>query len=134
VNLEVHPGDRDLWVNAGPAELFQVICNLLTNAVQAMPSGGFVDLALQAGEEAPGEEVELLVTDTGTGIRTEDLGRVFDPFFTTKPPGQGTGLGLSAVHGLVADLGGRVELVSSPGLGTTVRVVLPGVDEAPGVP
>jgi signal transduction histidine kinase len=63
--------------------------------------------------------------DSGTGIRAEDITRVFDPFFTTKPPGQGTGLGLAICRDIVREHGGTIELASTPGAGTTVRVWLP---------
>jgi signal transduction histidine kinase len=70
-------------------------------------------------------EVEVEFEDEGPGIPDELLGRIFDPFFTTKPPGQGTGLGLAIAQGIVADHGGRIEVTSRPGKGSTFRVVLP---------
>jgi len=80
---------------------------------------------LSHGELSPRSYVRLTVRDTGTGIKPEVIDRMFDPFFTTKGVGQGTGLGLSLVHGIVADMGGAVDVASTPGHGTTFTVWLP---------
>jgi signal transduction histidine kinase len=99
----------------------QVLLNLITNAAQAMPGGG----ELRVRTSRPSDEQILLeVSDTGTGISSEDVGRIFDPFFTTKEPGEGTGLGLSVVHSVIAKAGGRVVVSSEPGQGTTFRIEL----------
>ena len=74
---------------------------------------------------AEGEAVGIEIADTGSGIRPEHLPRIFDPFFTTKPPGKGTGLGLWLAYGIVEKHGGRIEVRSLPGSGTTFRIVLP---------
>jgi signal transduction histidine kinase/CheY-like chemotaxis protein len=116
--------------------LHQVTMNLCTNAVQAMPDGGVLRAELEQlqlpasrtfsrGQLAAGRYVILTVSDSGVGIPADILERIFDPFFTTKPVGGGTGLGLSLVHGIVADLGGAIELSSEPGRGTTFRIWLP---------
>ena len=79
-------------------------------------------------ELAPGPYVRLRVSDSGMGMSREVLERVFDPFFTTKPPGQGTGLGLATVYGIVQQAGGHVQIYSEPGVGTTVTALLPVTD------
>jgi PAS domain S-box-containing protein len=116
--------------------LHQVAMNLFTNALQAMKDGGVLRvvlervglgqrLSLARGTLAPGPYARLVVSDTGTGIPAAVLERVFDPFFTTKGVGEGTGLGLSVVHGIVADLGGAIEVTTEMGQGTTFSVWLP---------
>jgi signal transduction histidine kinase len=106
---------------ADESQLRQVVTNLVVNAVQAMPEGGTLRI-----ETAPDDGViRIAVRDTGTGIAPEVLPRIFDPFFTTKDVDQGTGLGLSLVHGIVVGHGGRVEASSEPGHGTCVTVTLP---------
>jgi signal transduction histidine kinase/CheY-like chemotaxis protein len=117
-------------------QLHQVAMNLCTNAVQAMGDGGVVQVtltrfelgqarALLHGELQPGPHVCLEVADTGLGITPDVLARMFDPFFTTKKLGDGTGLGLSVVHGIVGDLGGAIDVVAREPRGTTVTVWLP---------
>jgi signal transduction histidine kinase len=111
-------------VRANPQDLFQVILNIVHNAVQAVePEGGEVRIAAQR----TGDRVELSVADNGCGIPKENLSRIFDPFFTTKPPGSGTGLGLSIVQELVTAQQGTVRVESEPGRGTTVAVSLRAV-------
>lgn len=130
-------------VSGDPTRLHQVVMNLLTNAAEAVRSGGRLAVSLfrERGpgpegaapgiEAGPGPEamdrewVALAVTDTGPGIPLEVLERIFDPFFTTKRPGQGTGMGLAVVHGVVRSLGGWVSVDSAPGQGTTFIVRLP---------
>ncbi len=116
-------------VRADRAQVEQVIINLAINARDAMPAGGTLTIETQPA----GADVCIAVTDTGVGISRELAERVFEPFFTTKETGQGTGLGLATVHGIVTQSGGRVTLYSEPGLGTTFRVFLPqtGAAEAP---
>lgn len=116
--------------------LHQVSMNLCTNAVQAMAGGGVLNVRLQRealiapktlsrGSLAPGDYVQLSVADTGAGIPPEILERIFDPFFTTKSVGEGTGLGLSVVHGIITDLGGGIDVSSTIGKGTSVSIWLP---------
>jgi PAS domain S-box-containing protein len=116
------------------SKIEQVIMNLVMNSRAAMPDGGRLRIEtadLDHGEDAPpatgGERklVRLTVTDTGSGMPPEVLQRAFEPFFTTKGPGQGTGLGLSTVYGVVREAGGEVRLRSEPGIGTSVTVLLP---------
>ncbi len=108
-------------VRANPQDLFQVILNIVHNAVQAVqPDCGEVRIAAARN----GDRVEISIADNGCGIPREHLSRIFDPFFTTKPPGSGTGLGLSIVQELVAAQQGTVRVDSEPGRGTTVAVTL----------
>jgi signal transduction histidine kinase len=108
------------------SRLTEVLVNLLTNAIDAMPNGG--TLTVRAFAEDAGARVE--VSDTGQGIAAEDLPRIFDPFFTTKAPGRGTGLGLSISHGIIKDHGGEIWATSQPGAGTTIAIsLLTGVKE-----
>jgi PAS domain S-box-containing protein len=124
-----------------PTQVHQVLMNLVTNAVQAMPSGGtlYVSLDTVRGEAARpvtigivegGDYVVLTVSDTGTGIARDIIDRIFDPFFTTKEVGTGTGLGLSLVHGIVTELGGAIDVASVPGQGSEFTVYLPRSGEA----
>jgi len=143
-NLELHvalaPGLG--CVKADPAQMEQVIVNLVINARDAMPQGGRlsiqtadVDLpgntALAKGEVPGGTYVMLSVTDTGAGMDEETVNRAFEPFFTTKRMDQGTGLGLSTVYGIVKQSDGHVTVESAPGKGSVFRVYLPRVQEAP---
>ena len=134
------------WVNVDRAQLEQVILNLAVNARDAMPNGGQLTLATAtvegdgSGEGAgpatlpAGRFVQLIVSDTGVGMDPATQARIFEPFFTTKPVGEGTGLGLSTVYGIVEQHDGHVVVESAPGQGTTFRVYLPRVDEpAPAV-
>jgi len=117
-------------------QLYQVAMNICTNAAQSMGETGSVELTLQRvdlraprsllqGELLPGPHLRLDVADRGTGIAPEVLARMFDPFFTTKKVGEGSGLGLSVVHGIVADLGGAIDVVARVGGGTQVSIWLP---------
>jgi signal transduction histidine kinase len=113
---------RDLpQIVADPAQVKQILVNLVVNAVQAMPQGG----TLTIGTRATDSSVELFVEDTGTGMSEEILEKIFLPFFTTKDVSEGTGLGLSVVHGIVAAHGGAIEAKSRPGLGTRFEIRLP---------
>ena len=122
-------------------QVHQVVMNLATNAVQAMPQGGALHVSLDTLRMAPraaligsvsaGEHIVLKVTDSGIGIRPEVLEHMFDPFFTTKEVGVGSGLGLSLVHGLVANVGGAIDVATELGKGTTFTVYLPRSGDAP---
>ena len=137
---------RDLWpIRVDPTQFDQVILNLAVNARDAMPGGGTLtirtsnltfDEPIQRGmEQVPaGEYVAIDVIDTGEGIRKEDLGRIFEPFFSTKEVGEGTGLGLSTVYGIVHQTGGHVFVDSAPGEGAAFTVCLPRYDESLGTP
>lgn len=121
---EVEP---NLYVLGDSSELQQLLFNLLTNARDAMPEGGPVMIRAYGGDS----EVTIEVADRGVGIDPKDLPRVFEPFFTTKPRGKGTGLGLTTVYRIAEAYGGRVDISSRLGEGTTVRVVLPRAEVPP---
>jgi two-component system NtrC family sensor kinase len=107
-----------------PGQVHQVVLNLLTNAIHAMPDGGRLEVAVR-GE---GDDAVIAVADTGVGIADEDLSRIFEPFFTTREargPDRGTGLGLSVSYSIVKSHGGAIEATSRPGEGTVMTVRLP---------
>jgi signal transduction histidine kinase len=127
VTLEVRLADRVPAVHADPGQLQQVVMNLVINACEATaPTKGKVALTTGTVTEGGGLAAYLEVADTGCGMPAEARLRVFDPFFTTK--GNGRGLGLSAVQGIVRAHGGNIYLTSEPGRGTTFRVILPVFD------
>lgn len=98
---------------------------MVTNAAQAIgPCLGSITVALTPFNEG----IKLTVTDSGAGMDQATLARIFEPFFTTKPVGEGTGLGLSVTHGVIARCGGRIDVKSTPGLRTVFTIVLPGAD------
>jgi PAS domain S-box-containing protein len=113
-------------VRGDRGQLEQVVANLAVNARDAMPEGGTLEIAVRC----TAAHVELVASDTGTGIDAETLPHVFEPFFTTKEPGRGTGLGLATVYGIVTQAGGEVAVTSEPGAGAVFRVVLPRMEEA----
>jgi len=123
--------DPGVWpVKADAGQLDQVIMNLAVNARDAMPGGGTLVVTTRniEGENPSDGMVLLSVADTGCGMDEATQQRLFEPFFTTKQPGQGTGLGLATVYGIVTQAGGRIEVSSAVGLGTTFRVYLPRLD------
>ena len=135
VKLEV-VGAAGLWpTKVDPAQLESALLNLAINARDAMPEGGRITietankwLDARAGAERDlkqGQFISICVTDSGTGIPKDIVNRIFDPFFTTKPIGQGTGLGLSMIHGFVRQSGGQVRVYSEDGHGTTMCIYLP---------
>jgi signal transduction histidine kinase len=121
IRLIVRP-DPDLpTVNCDRGQIEKLLTNLVSNAQDAMPSGG--NLVIDTGRHGDGR-VRLRVSDSGKGMAPEVVERVFEPFFTTKAGG-GSGLGMATVYGIAAQAGGEVSIASSPGLGTTVTVLLP---------
>ncbi|GMV43345.1 MAG: hypothetical protein AMXMBFR64_50610 [Myxococcales bacterium] len=140
VDLRARVTLGDVTVLGDPTELQQVLMNLALNAEHAMrPDGGTLEVELDvaplrepmAASPAPipaGDWVRLRVRDSGHGMDAELVGRIFEPFFTTKPQGEGTGMGLSVVHGIVTGLGGAIAVWSEPGLGTCMDVYLPRGD------
>jgi PAS domain S-box-containing protein len=124
-----------------PAQLDNALLNLCVNARDAMRQGGVLTIATANRALAqdyvrqhpglqPGEYVMLCVSDTGTGIAPEHMGRLFEPFFTTKEQGKGTGLGLAMVYGFVKQSGGHIDIVSEPGRGTSIKLFLPRTADA----
>jgi nitrogen fixation negative regulator NifL len=140
IDLRFHPTPELPLVPADTAMLEQVLMNLVVNARDAMPHGGRITLASSLlelnGKELAGHPdrragrfVCLSVADTGCGMDAETQRRVFEPFFTTKEVGKGTGLGLSIVHGITAQHKGWIELESTPGEGSTFKVILPAMEK-----
>ncbi len=130
LTFDLDPGLGRVRADAGQFE--QVIMNLAVNARDAMPRGGTLVVTTRNLDEASGE-IMLAVADTGCGMDEVTQQRLFEPFFTTKRPGQGTGLGLATVYGIVTQAGGRIEVSSAVGRGSTFRVYLPRLaDDAEG--
>ena len=136
IQLSVHLDPATGWVEADPAQLEQVLLNLVLNARDASEAHGPVEvrtsrirlsrqLGTDTGTLPPGEYAELDVADRGSGIPPSIRSRIFEPFFTTKPEGEGTGLGLATVYGIVTGAGGGITVVSRPDEGTTFRILLP---------
>jgi two-component system, NtrC family, sensor kinase len=104
------------------AQIQQVLTNLIRNAIQAMPDGGVLTVEMLRAETG---KVCIQITDTGVGMKSEDIDRAFEPFFTTKDVGMGTGLGLSIAYGIVSEHGGEIKIKSRLGAGTTFSVLFP---------
>lgn len=139
VELFIEMDEHELVTRADPGMIDQLLMNLVVNARDAMPVGGKLTIATSAQtfereskdrprDLAPGNYVGLAVKDTGIGIPAACLERIFEPFYTTKEPGQGTGLGLATVFGIVKQHGGAVLVDSEPGTGTEFRILLPAVE------
>jgi signal transduction histidine kinase/ActR/RegA family two-component response regulator len=137
VHAKLRAGDAAMM--GDPTELQQVVMNLGTNAAHAMEGQGVIELALDEidagdaltlshGSLAAGRHIRLAVRDTGHGIDKATMERIFEPFFTTKPVGEGTGLGLSTVYGIVTEHGGAMQVESGPEKGTTFEVYFPRID------
>lgn len=143
VEIRQSVSELALTIEADPAQIHQVLMNLCLNAAQAMPGGGIMEVGLAAVPEpprptgpaiaagqplaglVPGPYARLWVADTGHGMAPDIGERIFEPFFTTKKPGQGTGMGLAAVHGIVKGCGGAVLVTSAVGRGSLFEVFLP---------
>ena len=133
IGLDVRIDPRVRSVLLEPGQLEQILMNLAVNARDAMPEGGSISVEIDDtendGDDLPmlpsGRYVRIVVRDSGAGMTPEVAARAFEPFFTTKPKGQGTGLGLSTVYGLVRRAGGHVSIASTRGLGTTCTIHLP---------
>ena len=115
-------------VLADPGQLEQVIMNLVINARDAMPQGGTVEISTAKARTLSEKQVVLVISDQGEGMTDAVLRRAFEPFFTTKEPGRGTGLGLATVYGIVKQSGGDVQIKTTRGEGTSVRITLPAAD------
>jgi len=138
--IEIHPSlMTEAYVLADPTQLHQVVINLCTNAEYAMrETGSLLDITLEDFEVTEenvasvpelqvGPHIRLTIQDNGTGMSSDVLERMFDPFFTTKPIGEGSGMGLSVVHGIVANHGGVLLVDSERGKGTKIEVYLPAI-------
>jgi signal transduction histidine kinase/CheY-like chemotaxis protein len=140
--FRLHQGASLPRMVADPAQVEQVLMNLVLNARDAMPGGGAIDVTTaeivvtgEAGSppgSLPGKYVRISVADSGTGIEPSVAAHIFEPFFTTKPEGKGTGLGLATVHGIVTQHGGFLELDPGPGRGATFHVHFPAAPEGLG--
>jgi two-component system, cell cycle sensor histidine kinase and response regulator CckA len=141
-------GSGPKWVRVDRSQLVQILLNLVINARDAMPGGGRLVIRTETHEAAPGQVLdralrpvepgayaELVVADNGKGIAPEHLPHIFEPFYTTKEVGQGTGLGLATVDGIVSQSGGHIQVESALGHGTTIHILLPLTTEpAPATP
>ncbi len=135
IELVVRCSGDDLIILADSGQIEQVLMNLVANAKDAMPAGGFIVVQTGAadlneeliggGSFRTGRYAMISVTDTGTGMEAQTTKRIFDPFFTTKEVGKGTGLGLSVTYGIIEQHGGRIDVQSEPGIGTTFKIYLP---------
>ncbi|WP_006788560.1 sensor histidine kinase [Thiorhodospira sibirica] len=135
IELDFQATSAPVMVNVTPSQVQQVVLNLVTNAAQAMKGGGrlsvTVDIytlqqtSLEHPTLQPGRYARLIVADTGHGIAPDVLPRIFDPFYTTREIGQGTGLGLSVVHGNITAMHGSIHVVSELGQGSTFTVLIP---------
>ena len=127
IRVSTDMGDRVPDAQGDPVQIQQVVAHLVQNAVQAMPSGGDLRIALS---EVAGDALKLTVTDSGRGIPAEMRERIFDPFFSTKDQAAGVGLGLSISHSIVEAHHGRILVESAPGKGATFTVLLPAAAAA----
>jgi PAS domain S-box-containing protein len=142
IGIELDYGRDEYTVHADPTRMQQAITNLAVNARDAMPQGGTLRIGVErmtvrSDVEPPlpemeaGDWIALTVTDTGTGIAPDVLPRIFDPFFTTKESGEGSGLGLAQVHGIVGQHGGCIGVETRTGEGTTFTIYLPALEVRP---
>jgi CheY-like chemotaxis protein len=140
IHLDMECEDDSWHIQGDPTLIHQTLLNLCVNARDAMPQGGTLGIRMQnlvldeysAGlyaQAKPGNYIVITITDGGTGISPENLGRIFDPFFSTKGPGKGTGLGLATAHIIVKKHGGFFRVESALNRGTTFRIYLPAVVE-----
>ncbi len=145
IEIKLHIATKSSIVMGDPTQVHQVVMNLCTNAIHSLQGdGGIIEICLKEvhlEEENQlliprlkfGSYVRLSVIDNGPGLNKEIIERVFDPFFTTKPHGEGTGLGLSVVHGIVLNHRGAVSVESEPGQGTAFHCYFPLLEEADGL-
>ena len=129
VNVELDLAPSVCRVEIDAAQLETAILNAAVNARDAMPNGGTLTLSTRLVQEKGAQFIALSVRDTGTGMSPDVIDRAFEPFFTTKDVGKGTGLGLSQIHGFAAQAGGRAEINSKMGVGTTISFILPRTEK-----
>jgi two-component system cell cycle sensor histidine kinase/response regulator CckA len=145
IAIELHLADDLKRINADPGQIEQVLLNLAVNAQGAMPEGGTLTLETENItldeeycrthlESEPGEYVMLSVSDTGYGIGKDIQEHIFEPFYTTKEAGEGTGLGLAVVYGIITGHEGRILCYSEPGHGTTFKIYLPAIGKETTLP
>jgi two-component system cell cycle sensor histidine kinase/response regulator CckA len=140
IRLDLEPGSRPLRVNCDPAQMENVVINIVQNARDAMPEGGMLAIRCQARQAAQGQRGAdlnfpgftgegaygvITLADTGRGMEPSVLTRIFEPFFTTKPKAKRTGMGLSAAYGIVKQSGGTITVDSAPGRGSRFEVWIP---------
>jgi PAS domain S-box-containing protein len=142
IDMRIHLTSRPWPIKADPGQIEQVLINLVVNARDAMPAGGALSIdvepitiddyyaAYHPGVRV-GRHMQLRVTDTGVGMSQPTIDRAFEPFFTTKPKGQGTGLGLATIYGIVTNAGGHAQITSEAGIGTTFTALFPATNETP---
>jgi signal transduction histidine kinase/CheY-like chemotaxis protein len=129
-------------IKGDATEVHQVVMNLCTNAVRAMPAGGILEVRIETvqvdaprelslGKLQPGRWLQLSISDTGIGLSSEQLESIFDPFYTTRSSGDGTGIGLTVVRNIVSSMGGAIEVASRPRAGTTMSVYWPLLEPRP---
>ena len=129
IQVELETGEAVGRVEVDVAQLETAILNAAVNARDAMPDGGTITLSTRNLHEAGRDYVALSISDSGQGMPAEVIERAFEPFFTTKEVGKGTGLGLSQIHGFAAQAGGRAEIRSKEGEGTTISLILPQTEK-----
>jgi signal transduction histidine kinase len=125
VALRTSLEDGLAFVETDPDQLIQVLVNMALNGRDAMPNGGVLTISTSTAGSETEPLVSVEIADTGTGMDEETRTRAFEPFFTTKDTGKGTGLGLATAYGVVSQSGGRIEIDSVLGEGSTFRVLLP---------
>jgi len=125
VELRTSLTEGPAFVETDPDQLAQIVLNMAINGRDAMPNGGVLTISTNTVDSDAGRFVTVEVADTGTGMDDETRTRAFEPFFTTKDTGKGTGLGLAIAYGVVSQSGGRIEIDTLLGEGSTFRVLLP---------
>lgn len=130
ISVKANIADSDIYINADPTEIHQIILNLCTNSFYAMQkSGGNLYLSLFSEEIENKKQAVILVKDSGCGIKECDLSHIFEPFFTTKPLGQGTGMGLAVIHGIIKNLNGDIIVNSIVNSGTEIKITIPQINK-----